>query len=332
MTDWLSLLKADPLPYLLASTEPAVRWWALRDLLDRPADDPEVVVARLAARNSAPARTILAAQRPSGAWATGRHLYSPKHTATTWQLDILADLGFTASDEPVRRACELTFAWQLDTGGFGLYAGATTAEACATARTLCQLHRFGLGSDPRVQRAWHWLEGTQRSDGGWHCRARAMRLASNSCFLATIKALEACAAAAQTAATGSFRHPEAVWRRAAALIHGCLLSPRVDRFASPTLWDRLVYPNHWYDVASTLDALATLGYTTADESIAAAVDLLAACQLPNGTWRQSGELAFRGGTLYHFGHDGQASPWVTLRAARALKRACAGGRRLGCPA
>jgi hypothetical protein len=49
MTDWLFLLKADPIPYLLAAPEPAVRWWTLRDLLDRPPDDPEVVLARLAA-------------------------------------------------------------------------------------------------------------------------------------------------------------------------------------------------------------------------------------------------------------------------------------------
>ena len=105
MTDWLFLLKADPLPYLLAAPEPAVRWWTLRDLLDRPAGDPEAAGARLAAWQSAPTRTILAAQRPSGAWATDRHLYTPKHTATTWQLDILADLGFTVADEPVRRAC-----------------------------------------------------------------------------------------------------------------------------------------------------------------------------------------------------------------------------------
>jgi hypothetical protein len=324
MTDWLSLLKADPIPYLLAAPAPAVRWWTLRDLLDRPADDPEVVVARLAARQIAPARTILAAQRASGAWATDRHLYSPKHTATTWQLDILADLGFTAADEPVRRACDLTFAWQLSTGGFGLFAGAAVAEACATARMLCQLHRFGLGADPRVRRAWEWLAATQRADGGWHCHARAMRAGTNSCFLATIKALEARAAAAETVAPGSFRPRADLQRRAAALVHGCLLSPSVERFASPTLWDRLVYPNHWYDAASVVDALATLGYSTADESMAAAVAFLAARQALDGSWRQHGELAFRGGTLYDFGHDGQISPWVTLRAARAIKRACGG--------
>ena len=37
MNDWRRHLKADPLPFLLATEEPAVRWWTLRDLLDRPA-------------------------------------------------------------------------------------------------------------------------------------------------------------------------------------------------------------------------------------------------------------------------------------------------------
>jgi hypothetical protein len=55
MSDWLSLLKADPLLYLREAPEPAVRWWTLRDLLDRPSADPETAAARLAARQSAPA-------------------------------------------------------------------------------------------------------------------------------------------------------------------------------------------------------------------------------------------------------------------------------------
>lgn len=324
MADWLSLLKADPLPYLLDAPEPAVRWWTLCDLLDRPAGDSETAAACLAARQSEPARTVLAAQRRSGAWATDCHLYTPKHTATTWQLDILADLGFSAADEPVRRACNLIFAWQVSNGAFGLRAGATAGIPCATARTLCQLHRFGLGADPRGERAWEWLTASQRADGGWHCRAGVMRAERSSCFLATIKVLEACAAAVETAASGGFRPPVEMQGRAAALVHGCLLSPRVERFASPTLWDRLIYPNHWYDAASVVDALAILGYTVADGSMAAAVAFLASRQEPDGSWRQSGELAFRGAMLYDFGRAGQASPWVTLRAARAIKRACAG--------
>ena len=309
---WLSNLKADPLPWLLSGNEPVVRWWTLRDLLDRLATDLEVSAAYAAARESAAARTILAAQRRGGAWVAEKHLYSPKHTATTWQLDLLADFGFTIADEPVRRACHLFLAWQLPSGAFGLVAKAIAGEACSTGRILCQFHRFGLGDDPQVARAWDWLATTQRADGGWHCRAAIMRSAKPSCFLATVKVLEACRAAGDTASD--------LARGAAGFVHGCLMEPRIERYTSPTLWSRFVYPNHWYDALSVVDLLVSFGYGAGDERMQAAVALIRQKQNADGTWNHDSELAFRGPTLYNFGPVGAPSPWVTFRALRAVKR------------
>ena len=42
MADWRDRLNGDPLPWLLDEASPAVRHLALRDLLDRPADDRDV--------------------------------------------------------------------------------------------------------------------------------------------------------------------------------------------------------------------------------------------------------------------------------------------------
>ena len=52
MSEWKSKLNADPLPWLLESDEvnPGVRYFALRDLLDRPADDPELIAAQVGFR------------------------------------------------------------------------------------------------------------------------------------------------------------------------------------------------------------------------------------------------------------------------------------------
>jgi hypothetical protein len=164
------------LEWLLEPGDPVVRWWTLRDLLDRPPDDPELEAARAAIPAGEPARTILEAQQPGGAWAPLRHLYSPKHTATHWQLDLLADFGFTAADAPVRRACDLFFAWQRPSGAFGMFKGDGGEEPCATGRTLGQFERFGLGREDGVLRAWTWLKATQRRDGGWHCRHTPLRM------------------------------------------------------------------------------------------------------------------------------------------------------------
>lgn len=43
---WQHKLHGDPLPWLLAPEDPGVRYLALRDLLDRSADDPELLAAR----------------------------------------------------------------------------------------------------------------------------------------------------------------------------------------------------------------------------------------------------------------------------------------------
>lgn len=330
MPDWRDSLKVDPIPGLLSCEEPAVRWWTLRDLLDLPSGAPRVTAARKASRESAPARAILAAQGRSGAWAKPAHLYSPKHTATTWQLDILADLGFTAADEGVRRACDLFFAWQLPTGAVGLTAKTVSGEACSTGRSLCQWHRFGLGGHKGAHRAWEWLTATQRADGGWHCRPRSMQpraslvlaaARAGSCLIASMKVLEAGVAAVRDETPGAVRPPDETLARAAAFVHGCLLVRNAGRYASPTLWDRLVYPNHWYDAASVVDALTVFGYDLRDPQVAAAVSLITSLQGADGMWRVGGELAFHGSCLHDFGATGRPSPWVSLRAARAIKRA-----------
>jgi len=309
---------ASILDWLLEPEEPVLRWWTLRDLLDRPPGDSDVEAARAAIPAGEPAHTILVAQRPSGAWVSERHLYSPKHTATHWQLDLLADFGFTAADGPARRACDLFFAWQLPWGEFGLFKGAAAGEPCATGRTLCQFERFGLGHESGVERAWAWLEATQRGDGGWHCRHTPVRMRPDtpSCFLATFKVLQACAVRRGGA-------PEMA-DRAAAFVRDRLLDPRMDRYASPVLWERFTYPDHWYDAISALDLLSGFGYGAEDERVARAIELVLGRQRPDGAWADNGPLFFRGETLYPFGTAGEASKWVTFRALRALKRANAG--------
>jgi hypothetical protein len=305
---------ASILDWLLDPEEPVLRWWTLRDLLDRPPDDPDVEAARSAIPVSEPARSILSRQRPHGAWTNDKHLYSPKHTATHWQLDLLADFGFTAAGAPVRRACDLFFAWQLPSGAFGMTKGDAGEEPCVTGRTLCQFERLGLGDDDGVLRAWAWLEATQRRDGGWHCRHTPLRMRPDmpSCFLATFKVLQACAVRRDGSAEMA--------SRAAALVRDRLLDPRMDRYTSPTTWERFTYPDHWYDAISTLDLLSDFGYGPGDDCVARAIQFVLGRQRPDGAWADNGPLAFRGETLYPFGTPGEASKWVTFRALRALKR------------
>lgn len=46
MNGWKSLLKADPTGWLLEKDNPSIRYWALRDLLDKRENEPEVAGVR----------------------------------------------------------------------------------------------------------------------------------------------------------------------------------------------------------------------------------------------------------------------------------------------
>jgi hypothetical protein len=79
MTDWRNVLDGDPIPWLLEPDSPSVRYFTLRDLLDRPEDDPEVAMARAGIMTLPPASDILAAQRTDGSWQAEERAYNPMY-------------------------------------------------------------------------------------------------------------------------------------------------------------------------------------------------------------------------------------------------------------
>lgn len=106
MTNWLHMLKDNPLPWLLEEETPAVRHLALRQLLDEAEDAPEVRQARAAAMRTDPIASILAAEQPEGFWVKPGPGYAPKYRGTVWQLIFLDQLGADGRDARVQAACE----------------------------------------------------------------------------------------------------------------------------------------------------------------------------------------------------------------------------------
>ncbi|MCI0476471.1 MAG: hypothetical protein L0Y55_09510, partial [Anaerolineales bacterium] len=72
--------------WLLEKDNPSVRYFALRNLLDRAEDDREVLAARREIMRSEPVQKILAAQKPEGYWRKPGSGYAGKYQATTWQI------------------------------------------------------------------------------------------------------------------------------------------------------------------------------------------------------------------------------------------------------
>ena len=106
MPDWLDGLRADPTPWLLDASAPAVRHLALRQLLGLPDGDPEVLDARAAATRAEPITSILAAMDPAGWWVKLGPGYLPKE---------VCEAG-AGGDPRIRRALDWILAQQDELG------------------------------------------------------------------------------------------------------------------------------------------------------------------------------------------------------------------------
>jgi len=308
---WLEQVQGDPRPWLLEPENPSVRYWTLCDLLDRPADDPEVQAAQAAIPAFPPVAEVLATQKGDGYWVQ-RDYYLPKCNGTFWVLSALADLGLTAEQEPIRRACEFMFGFQRPHGAFcrrrGVAGKGTVWESqpdpCTHARIVRFLIQFGYGDDPRTLAAVDWLLAASRDDGMWHCTPER-----HGCLRATLDVLRAAVLDAKMSA-----HP--VIARAAAIVYDLLMAPRMGRYHVADLWTALEYPYVGYSTISALDALARLGYTLEQPKMGQAMDFLLSRQLPDGTWpldRSPRRPPF------DVGQPGQSHKWLTLDALRVIR-------------
>jgi len=306
--------------WLLArDADPSVRLRVLRDLLDRPADDPTVVRAQREIGRKDWAAHILRGQHPSGQWVTPGssrfELYRPKYVATNWRLIVLSDLGLTKKTPRVAKAARLflnRFSLSGDLGG-------SSSEVCITGNAVRMMARFGYLKDPRVQTGIEWLVRHQKKDGGWHCfRSRTGTL---DCW----EALAAFAAIPSEARTPPILR--SIERGAEFYLERRLFRE------GPTLyppWFRLHYPVHYYyDILVGLDTLTSLGYGE-DPRMRPALDRLEAMRNRDGSWNmdalhpdtQDPAYQFRG-PFYPLGLEapGRPSRWITTTALSVLKRA-----------
>jgi len=93
MSGLKSLLKAEPIRWLLQKDNPSVRYFALTDILCKPEDDSEVREAKYEIMEVGAVSKILAKQTNEGYWEIPKKFYTAKYKGTVWQLIILAELG-----------------------------------------------------------------------------------------------------------------------------------------------------------------------------------------------------------------------------------------------
>jgi hypothetical protein len=116
MSGWKAQMKGDAMGWLLEEDNPSVRYLALRHLLERPEDAPEVKAARAAIPRSRVVERIFARQDGGGFWGDPASPYQPKYKASYWTLMVLGHLGLSREDERVQRAVEHIFRFQQPEG------------------------------------------------------------------------------------------------------------------------------------------------------------------------------------------------------------------------
>ncbi|HEY6015051.1 MAG TPA: hypothetical protein VIU37_13640 [Candidatus Limnocylindrales bacterium] len=340
MADWRAGLRADPLPWILDGTVPGARHLALRQLLDRPAADAEVLAARGEAMRTDPVAAILAAQDPAGWWEKPGSGYLPKYRSIVWQLVFLDQLGADGTDPRIRTACAyLLDHSQTANGGFGAVTSGpgrpppSTAIHCLNGNLLRALIGFGWLDDERVGRAIDWQAAAITGEGeiryyrsslpgpGFRCGANE----GQPCAWGATKAV---LALARIPAARRAPHVQRALDAGVAF----LLSrdPAVADYpmgygnAKPNgSWFKLGFPSGYVtDVLQVLEAVCEAG-AAADPRIGPAIDWILAQQDELGRW--ANQYAYAGKMVCDIDVPGQPSRWVTLRACRVLKAVAGGG-------
>ncbi len=326
----IGLINGDPMPWLLEPdpANPGVRYFALRDLLERPEADPEVTQARAQIMASGPVPAILAAQTPEGYWVKPGNTYSPKYRGLPWQIIFLAELGADPADERVRRGCEyLLENGRAVTGEFAMGRPPTPSGAviCLNGNLIYALLKLGWGEDPRLQAAIDWQVRAINGEGEvryyrWATAGPGFACGINQgqpCAWGANKALKALSAIPSGQRTPAIQ--QAIEKGVEFLFSRdpALADYPFTRRVSPT-WFKFGFPlSYWSDVLETTAVLSDLGYS-GDGRLANAIRLILSKQDARGRWKQENDL--NGKMWSDIKQQGRASKWITLRALRVLKR------------
>ena len=300
----------------LLDSDPAIRWQALHDLADAPAETVAAERARVATEGWG--ARVLALQGEDGQWEGGalfparrdRSVKGQPWTATAYCLVLLQDCGIDPQNDRVRCAvAQVREHCRWEHAGQPFWSG--EVEPCINGMTVS----LGVYFEQNVNDIVTRLVSEQLEDGGWNCEAENGSLRSS--FHTTIRVLEGLLA--HERATGGSPASVAARRRGEEYLlernlfrrksTGEVIDPAFLQFSFPTRWH--------YDVLRALDYFRSAG-DPPDPRMSEAIALLRSKRPPDGTWL----LEHTHPGAIHFAldeGDGLPSRWNTLRAMRVLR-------------
>jgi len=337
MTYWKDKLHGNPIPWLLEpdKTQPAIRYFTLRDILGRGGDDGEVKEALAANMLTGPVPVILAAQEQDGYWDKPGPGYGPKYRGTQWAIVFLAQLGADGTHPRVRTGCEYVLNRAIAANGSLSMNGTPSGFIhCMAGNLGAALIDLGWLADQRLRAALEWQAQTITGEGV----ADSMRRDTNKryyksgtsapLFACSVNVGLPCAWGAIKAMLAFSKVPPSLrtQRMQAAIRQGIvfLLShdPSVADYPfgmgnrPSSSWFKFGYPiGYVTDVLQNLEVLAAWGQAQ-DPRLDNALKLLINKQDNQGRWLL--EYTYNGKSWVDIEKKGQPSKWVTLRALRVL--------------
>ncbi len=328
-------LNDETLNWLLEPADVGVRYLALRDLLSRPVDDPELTSARRAAHFSGPIATILDHMQPDGNWSEPGPGYLPKYCSTVWSVTLLAQLGAVVSeDERLKHACEYVLDHSLTGEGQFSMNGTPSGTIDCLQGNLCWALLEMQYVDSRLEKAFEWMARTVTGEGiaPKSEKKAERRYYAGKCgprFACGANNNQPCAwgAAKVMLAFGRLPIEQRTALIEAAIAEGVdfLLKGDPAKAEWPTGYATKPSSNWWKfgfpvfyvtDLLQVVEAMVELGYGN-DPRLATTLQLIRNKQDQKGRWVL--EYDYAGKTWIDFGRKKQPNKWVTLRALRALR-------------
>ena len=334
---WQTQLRGDSVSWLLESENPGVRYLAMRDLLELPADDAKMKSARKKAHKEGPIAEVLSHMEKEGFWVKPGPGYTQKYRSTVWSIIMLAQLGALANeDKRIDQGCKYLLDHMAEGGQFTTTtSGAPSGTVDCLQGNLCwALMEMGY-DDPRLKKAYEWMARTVTGDGiaPMEDKDAPVRYYAYKCgpnFACGVNNSLPCAWGAVKVMLAFGKWPVA---RRSPLIRKAIKQgadfffgidpatakyPTRDKSGKPSGdWWKFGFPVFYItDLLQLAEALVSLGYG-GDPRLVNTLNIIREKQNAHGQWPM--EFNYTGKTWVDFGVKKQPNKWVTLRAMRVLK-------------
>ena len=317
MMPWQEELKLNPVPVLLKKNE-AIKYFTLRDLLDKKVESIEILWELPAVKKS------LKKQKSNGSWKYPSEGKISQVDYTQYQTylilsELVEKYGLNKNHESLKKAADYLFEFQTDEGDFrGIYANQYSTTYSPAIMEI--LIKAGYGDDPRIFKGFEWLLSIRQDDGGWALpfRTRGKNLGEayqsrevipadkSRPFSHVVTGMVLRAFAAHP----HYRKSAAAKKAGELLISRFLLPDKYPDRKSKDFWERVSFPFLYTQIVAALDSLYYLGFSKSKPEIKNALNFLRQKQVENGTF----DLKVTRGS------DKDLNYWICLSVCRLFKR------------